>query len=77
MKVTAPDLLRLRVIDAVVPEPVGGAHRDPEAAAATLKSALNEHLAALTRLESDALIADRYEKFRRIGAFEESSLPTR
>jgi acetyl-CoA carboxylase carboxyl transferase subunit alpha len=77
MKVTAPDLLRLRVIDAIIPEPVGGAHRDWEAAAANLKSALLEHLGALGRLESDALIADRYDKFRRIGAFEESALPTR
>ena len=68
---------RLRVIDAIVPEPVGGAHRDWDAAAANLKSALGEHLSALIRLESDALIADRYEKFRRIGAYEESALPTR
>jgi acetyl-CoA carboxylase carboxyl transferase subunit alpha len=76
MKVTAPDLLRLRVIDAIVPEPIGGAHRDWEGAAATLKTALEEHLAALAPLDAEALVADRYEKFRRIGAFEESSLPT-
>jgi acetyl-CoA carboxylase carboxyl transferase subunit alpha len=76
MKVTAPDLLRLRVIDAIVPEPVGGAHRDWEAAAATLKTALEEHLAALAPLDAEALVADRYEKFRRIGAFEESTVPT-
>jgi acetyl-CoA carboxylase carboxyl transferase subunit alpha len=77
MKVTAPDLLRLRVIDAIVPEPVGGAHRDWDGAAAHLKLALREHLAALTRLESEALVTDRYEKFRRIGAFEETALPPR
>jgi acetyl-CoA carboxylase carboxyl transferase subunit alpha len=77
MKVTAPDLLRLRVIDAIVPEPVGGAHRDWEAAAENLKTALREHLAALAHLDAEALVADRYEKFRRIGAFEESALPTR
>jgi acetyl-CoA carboxylase carboxyl transferase subunit alpha len=77
MKVTAPDLLRLRVIDAIVAEPVGGAHRDWEAAAERLREALREHLAALTLLESDALIADRYEKFRRIGAFEENTIPAR
>jgi len=46
-------------------------------AAVHLKSALGEHLGALGRLESDALIADRYDKFRRIGAFEESAVPTR
>jgi acetyl-CoA carboxylase carboxyl transferase subunit alpha len=77
MKVTAPDLLRLRVIDAIVPEPLGGAHRDWDAAAGHLKSALREHLAALASLDPEALVADRYEKFRRIGAFEESSVPTR
>jgi len=77
MKVTAPDLLRLRVIDAIVPEPVGGAHRDWEAAAENLKTALREHLAALAHLDAEALVADRYEKFRRIGAFEETATPTR
>ena len=77
MKMTAPDLLRLRVIDGIIPEPVGGAHRDWEAAAANLKGALREHLAALAHLEPDALIAERYEKFRRIGAYEETALPTR
>jgi acetyl-CoA carboxylase carboxyl transferase subunit alpha len=77
MKVTAPDLLRLRVIDGIIPEPVGGAHRDWEAAAANLKTALHEHLAALAHLGPDALIAERYEKFRRIGAYEETALPTR
>jgi len=77
MKVTAPDLLRLRVIDGIIPEPVGGAHRDWEAAAANLKGALREHLAALAHLGPDALIAERYEKFRRIGAYEETALPTR
>jgi acetyl-CoA carboxylase carboxyl transferase subunit alpha len=77
MKMTAPDLLRLRVIDGIIPEPVGGAHRDWEAAAANLKGALREHLAALSHLGPDALIAERYEKFRRIGAYEETALPTR
>jgi acetyl-CoA carboxylase carboxyl transferase subunit alpha len=77
MKVTAPDLLRLAVIDAIVPEPVGGAHRDWDAAAAQLRVALREHLAALAHLEAEALLTDRYDKFRRIGAFEETALPTR
>jgi acetyl-CoA carboxylase carboxyl transferase subunit alpha len=77
MKVTAPDLLRLRVIDAVVPEPVGGAHRDWDAAAGQLRAALRDHLAALAHLGPEALVAERYEKFRRIGAFEESAVPPR
>jgi len=73
MKTTAPDLLRLGVIDAIVPEPVGGAHRDWDGAGATLRTALREQLAALTALPADELVADRHEKFRRIGAFEESA----
>ena len=77
MKITAPDLLRLGVVDAIVPEPVGGAHRDWEAAAASLKGALREHLAALTELSPDALVSERYDKFRRIGAYEESAVPGR
>jgi acetyl-CoA carboxylase carboxyl transferase subunit alpha len=77
MKITAPDLLRLGVVDAIVPEPVGGAHRDWEAAAGHLKTALREHLAALAHLGPEALVNERYDKFRRIGAFEESAVPTR
>ena len=77
MKITAPDLLRLGVIDGIVPEPVGGAHRDWEGAAASLRGALREQLAALTELSTDALVSDRYEKFRRIGAWEESAVPGR
>jgi acetyl-CoA carboxylase carboxyl transferase subunit alpha len=77
MKITAPDLLRLGVIDAIVPEPVGGAHRDWDAAAGHLKAALREHLAALGVLSEATLVADRYDKFRRIGAFEESAVPGR
>jgi acetyl-CoA carboxylase carboxyl transferase subunit alpha len=77
MKMTAPDLRRLGVIDAIIPEPLGGAHRDWDAAAQHLRVALREQLAALAHLGPDALISDRYEKFRRIGAFEESAVPSR
>ena len=75
MKITAPDLLRLGVIDAIVPEPLGGAHRDWEAAARHLREALRAELTALADKPREALVAQRYEKFRRIGAFEEASLP--
>ena len=75
MRITAPELLRLRVIDAIVPEPVGGAHRDWEGAAGHLREALREHLRPLASMSPDALVAERYEKFRRIGAFEEASVP--
>jgi acetyl-CoA carboxylase carboxyl transferase subunit alpha len=75
MKTTAPDLVRLGVIDGIVPEPVGGAHRDWEVAAAHLKAALREHLAALADTPAAALVSERYEKFRRMGAFEETATP--
>ena len=75
MRITAPDLLRLRVIDAIVPEPVGGAHRDWDAAAGHLREALREHLRPLASMSPDELVAERYEKFRRIGEFEEASVP--
>ena len=75
MKITAPDLVRLGVIDAIVPEPVGGAHRDWDGAAAHLRTALRSHLGDLASKSGDALVAERYEKFRRMGAFEEASRP--
>jgi acetyl-CoA carboxylase carboxyl transferase subunit alpha len=75
MRITAPDLLRLGVIDAIVPEPVGGAHRDWEGTAANLREALREHLRPLASMSPDDLVADRYDKFRRIGVFEETSVP--
>ena len=72
MRVTAPDLARLVVIDAVVPEPMGGAHRSWEETAANLRVAVREQLADLRRLGGDALVQDRFDKFRRIGVFEEA-----
>lgn len=68
MKVTAQDLLRLGVIDRIVPEPVGGAHRAPEAAAAALKAALGDELATLAKETPAALKAARRRKFLQIGA---------
>jgi len=75
MRITAPDLLRLGVIDAIVPEPVGGAHRDWEGAAGNLREALREHLRPLASMSPDDLVTDRYEKFRKIGAFDEAPVP--
>ena len=72
MRITAPDLQKAGVIDAVIPEPIGGAHRSWEDAAANLRIALREHLGQLRPLSGDALVQDRYEKFRRIGVFEET-----
>src|SRR3989475_6831267 len=75
MRTTAPELLRLGVIDGIVPEPVGGAHRDWEGAAASLRAALRDQLAELKGKPREALITERYEKFRRMGVFEEASVP--
>jgi acetyl-CoA carboxylase carboxyl transferase subunit alpha len=72
MRVTAPDLLKLGVIDAIVPEPVGGAHRNWEATAAALRAALRDQLWQLRSKSEAELIEERQEKFRRIGVFEET-----
>ena len=69
LKGTAQDLLKLGVIDEVVPEPLGGAHRDPAAAAASLKAALVKHLDQLCGLDPDTLVDRRYAKFRAMGAY--------
>ncbi len=71
MRVAAADALRLGVIDTIVPEPLGGAHRDWEGAAQNLRVALREALTSLVALSPAALVQDRYEKFRRMGVFEE------
>ena len=67
MRVTAQHLLELKVIDRIVKEPVGGAHRNPEATAAALAGAIGEELDALSGLAPDKLRARREERFLRIG----------
>jgi acetyl-CoA carboxylase carboxyl transferase subunit alpha len=71
LKLTAEDLLRFGLIDAVVPEPAGGAHEDPDAAAQLLADHLRPALEGLRRLAPDELVQRRYEKFRRMGNFFE------
>ncbi|HEX9749019.1 MAG TPA: acetyl-CoA carboxylase carboxyltransferase subunit alpha [Methylomirabilota bacterium] len=71
MRVTAPDLLKLGVIDAIVPEPIGGAHRNWAATAASLRAALRDQLWQLKSKSEAELLEERHEKFRRIGVFEE------
>jgi acetyl-CoA carboxylase carboxyl transferase subunit alpha len=75
MRTTAPELLQLGIIDGIVPEPVGGAHRDWDGAAASLRASLRDQLSTLRAKSADELIAERYDKFRRMGAFEEASAP--
>jgi acetyl-CoA carboxylase carboxyl transferase subunit alpha len=72
LRITAPDLLKLGVIDAIIPEPAGGAHRSWERAAEEMRSAIRTALEELRELSSDELIQRRYAKFRRMGVFEET-----
>ena len=67
LKITAPDLLGLGIIDEIVPEPTGGAHCDPTAAGATLDAAIGRALADVGALASDTRLDQRYDKFRRMG----------
>jgi acetyl-CoA carboxylase carboxyl transferase subunit alpha len=71
MRITAPDLLELGVVDRVVPEPVGGAHADPEAAAALVGDAIEQALAASESLSPTERVDRRYRRFRALGVFVE------
>jgi len=69
LKLTSGDLLRLGLIDAVISEPLDGAHADYDAAALALGDALESHLQSLSSLTGEQLIEDRYQKFRQMGSF--------
>jgi acetyl-CoA carboxylase carboxyl transferase subunit alpha len=71
MKITAQDLLALEVIDAIVPEPEGGAHTDAPAIIAAAGDTIRRQLAELLRLDLPALLDRRYAKYRAIGRFQE------
>jgi len=71
LKLTAQDIITLGVIDEIVKEPVGGAHRNYETAAANLKEAIARSLAELANLSGDELVEDRYRKFRAMSQFVE------
>ncbi len=72
LRVTAPDLLKLGVVDGVIPEPPGGAHRSWERTADQIRVALRSALTELSELARDELVQRRYAKFRRMGVFEET-----
>jgi acetyl-CoA carboxylase carboxyl transferase subunit alpha len=72
LKLTAQDLLRFGVIDEIIKEPLGGAHGDPQEAARAVKAAVKKHLVELLKLSREELVEARYQKFRRMGEFEES-----
>ncbi|MFZ3376925.1 MAG: acetyl-CoA carboxylase carboxyltransferase subunit alpha [Chthoniobacterales bacterium] len=71
LKLTAQDLLKLGVVDEIIPEPEGGAHRDHDLAAANLGSALRQNLQRVTETPVEQLLKKRYEKFRGLGNFAE------
>src|SRR4051812_14961525 len=71
MKLTAPDLLQLGVVDAIIPEPPGGAHTDALATCLRVGDVIEGALKELERLDVRDLLARRYQKFRALGAFDE------
>jgi acetyl-CoA carboxylase carboxyl transferase subunit alpha len=71
LRITSPELLDLKVIDEIVPEPVGGAHTNHEASAAALQESLIRNLEDLRRLKPDKLVRRRREKFLKMGAWAE------
>lgn len=75
LKLTAQDLMGLGVVDEVVPEPEGGAHRDHDLAAANLGTALRRNLERISALPIEELMEKRYDKFRKLGKFAEGSAP--
>lgn len=72
MKVTAPEILRLGVIDEIVPEAPGGAHRDMDLTARNLAAAFRRHLAELMPMTAQQLKDQRYQKYRQLGAYVEA-----
>ena len=72
LKLTADDLLRLGLVDEIIPEPVGGAHFDPEAAGESLRAVLIRHLTELRKSRPDKLVKRRYDKYAAMGAYAEA-----
>jgi acetyl-CoA carboxylase carboxyl transferase subunit alpha len=71
LKLNASELLQLGVIDGVIPEPLGGAHHDSVQTARNLKEAIVSALRDLEKVSADKLLRRRYEKFRKMGRFQE------
>ncbi|MBA2292590.1 MAG: acetyl-CoA carboxylase carboxyltransferase subunit alpha [Gemmatimonadales bacterium] len=72
LKLTADDLTRLGLVDEIIPEPVGGAHFDPEAAGESLRSVLIRHLAELRKVRTERLVKRRHEKYAAMGAYADA-----
>jgi acetyl-CoA carboxylase carboxyl transferase subunit alpha len=76
LKLTAQDLLKLKVVDEIIPEPEGGAHRDYDLAAENLDEALRRNLQQISEMPIGELLKQRYQKFRRLGIFTEPKTTT-
>ena len=70
MKIAAPDLAKLELIDEVVAEPVGGAHHDHQEAAENLRVAVLKEIEGLQKLSTEELLAQRYAKYRKYGEWQ-------
>ncbi|MBI2814544.1 MAG: acetyl-CoA carboxylase carboxyltransferase subunit alpha [Opitutae bacterium] len=73
LKLNAANLKDLAVVDEVIAEPFGGAHNDPAAAAASLKTAFERHLAELLQLDTEKLLDTRYDRYRALGEYHETA----
>jgi acetyl-CoA carboxylase carboxyl transferase subunit alpha len=73
LKLNAANLKELGVVDEVIPEPLGGAHNDPAAAAESLKAAFTRHLDELVKLSPEKLLDGRYDRYRELGQYREAA----
>lgn len=72
LKLTAKDLFEMHIIDGIIKEPLGGAHRNPHEAAENIKKAIKKDLAVLENIPKDKLVDARYDKIRKVGVFKEA-----
>lgn len=71
LRLTAPELMELKIIDGIIKEPLGGAHRNPELCAKEIKKAITKSIKELSKLSPDELLESRYQKYRDIGTYKE------
>jgi acetyl-CoA carboxylase carboxyl transferase subunit alpha len=74
LRITSSHLMELGIIDEIVPEPLGGAHRDPAAAIESLKAVIARNLAEVSAMGADEMLEARFQKFRCMGVFEEEKV---
>ena len=75
MRIVPSDLKRLGLIDEIISEPLGGAHRNPKQTAKNVKEGILRHLSDFDSLDTDAVVEDRYKRFREMGVFYEVDTP--